>query len=155
MQTQATTLVNPADVLGDIIVDEHHGFKIIGLENPRNFCYLNSILQILICILLHSGCNYQFVVRERQPHRSNPFAQSLFNFRYKEGYKKSNRRRALLILRSWFSSSISLLNGIQQQDVHEAFLEITRLLHNSTVQCVIPDLPSNLVDDDMMTSFHK
>ena len=58
MQTQATTLVNPADVLGDIIVDEHHGFKIIGLENPRNFCYLNSILQILICILLHSGCNY-------------------------------------------------------------------------------------------------
>jgi len=155
MQTQATTLVNPADVLGDIIVDEHHGFKIIGLENPRNFCYLNSILQILICILLHSGCNYQFVVRERQPHRSNPFAQSLFNFRYKEGYKKSNRRRALLILRSWFSSSISLLNGIQQQDVHEALLEITRLLHNSTVQCVIPDLPSNLVDDDMMTSFPR
>ena len=62
------------------------------------------------------------------------------------------------IIRSWFtkgSNRITLLDGSQQQDVHEAFLKIVEILHDGTKQCIVPDLPINLQDDSIMTSFPR
>jgi ubiquitin C-terminal hydrolase len=139
--------------LGSVIVNENHGYKLIGLDNPRNFCYLNSIIQIFICILLHSGCTYQHTVTDKRL-----FANALLNYRFKEGFKLQYRKRNLQIIRSWYTKgkiAIPLLNGIRQQDAHEAFMRINDILHDGTKKCLIPDLPDNLIEDSMITSFPR
>lgn len=141
------------DSIGTVIVNENHGYKIIGLDNPANFCYLNSIIQVLICILLHSGCTYQHTVTNQRL-----FANAFLNFKFKEGFKLQYRKRNLHIIRSWFTkgkTAIPLLNGLRQQDAHEAFLKLTSILHDGTKQCIIPDLPHNLIEDSMLTSFPR
>ena len=139
--------------LGSVIIDENRGYKLVGLDNPGNFCYVNSIVQIYTCILLHSGCTYQHTVTEQRL-----FSNALLNYRFKDGFKKQGRKRNLQIIRSWFTKgkiAIPLLNGIQQQDAHEAFLKLSNILHDGTKKCIIPDLPNNLIEDSMMTSFPR
>ena len=138
---------------GSIIVNENHGYKIVGLDNPDNFCYMNSIIQVLVNLLLHSGCTYNHLVTTQRF-----FPNALLNFKYKEGYKLSYKKRSLKILRSWFTkgpNKIPLLDGKQQQDVHEAFLKIMEILHDGTKQCIVPDLPLDLQDDSTFTSFPR
>ena len=139
--------------LGTVIIDENHGYKIVGLDNPANFCYMNSIIQLFVCLLLHSGCTYTHLVTSQRF-----FPNALLNYRFKNGYKLHYRKRNLKILRSWFtkgSNAIPLLDGTRQQDVHEAFLKVCEILHDGTKQCLIPDLPHNLHEDSVMTSFPR
>ena len=114
---------------------------------------MNSIIQVLICILLYSGCTYQHLVTDQRL-----FSNAFLNFKFKEGYKLHYKKRNLQILRSWFSkgkNAITLLNGIQQQDAHEAFIKVTSILHDGTTKCIIPDLPPDLIEDSMLTSFPR
>ena len=106
----------------------------------------------MVCIVLHSGCTYNHLVTNQRL-----FSNALFNFKA-NGYKLHNKKRNLQIIRSWFSkgkNEIPLLNGSLQQDVHEAFLCIMQILHNGTKYCTIPDLPPNLIEDSMITSFPR
>ena len=151
-QEQASQHDTPGESLGSITVNENRGYKIVGLDNKANFCYLNSIIQVLVCILLHSGCTYDHLVSNQRF-----FSNALFNYKTK-GYQLHNRKRNLQIIRSWFSkgkNAIPLLNGSLQQDVHEAFVRIMNILHDGTKYCTIPDLPPNLIEDSMYTSFPR
>ena len=83
--------------LGSPIVEPT--YKVTGFNNPGNFCYLNSIFQILICILLHSNCTYNFI-NNSTDYLLHKFTEMFFNHKYGDGYRKSHRSRNLRTLRS-------------------------------------------------------
>jgi ubiquitin C-terminal hydrolase len=141
-----------SESLGSPIVEPT--YKVTGFNNPSNFCYLNSIFQVLICILLHSNCTYNFINNTAE-YRYRKFAEMFFNHKYGDGYRKSHRSRNLQTLRASLGRHMPLLNGTMQQDVHEALLAILNVLHESTRQLIIPDLDEELIADELFTSFPR
>ena len=127
------------DLLDEVITQPN--FIVTGYDNKANFCYLNSIYQILICILLHKGCTYNHI-NSKSPY--SYFATMIFNFRFNQGYQRSNRRRNLHTLRSSLGRFFPLLNGLRQQDAHEALLTILNCIHDGTKQSLIADLDDSL-----------
>jgi uncharacterized UBP type Zn finger protein len=136
------------DLLYEVITPSN--FIVTGYDNKANFCYLNSIYQVLICILLHNGCTYNDI-NSKSPY--SYFATMIYNFRFKQGYQRSNRRRNLHTLRSSLGRFFPLLNGLRQQDAHEALLTILNCIHDGTKKSLIADLDESLVDDSMITSW--
>ena len=77
-KTLSTELLNSENTVsptsfGNVIVDENHGYKIVGLDNRSldnrgtgNFCYMNSITQVFVCLILHSGCTYDYLVTSQR-----------------------------------------------------------------------------------------
>jgi uncharacterized UBP type Zn finger protein len=78
-----------------------------------------------------------------------------FNHKYGDGYRKSHRSRNLRKLRSSLGRHMHLLDGLNQQDAHEALLAILNVLHESTKQLIIPDLDEELIADEYFTSFPR
>jgi uncharacterized UBP type Zn finger protein len=56
-------------------------------------------------------------------------------------------------LRSSLGRFFPLLNGLRQQDAHEALLSILNYIHDATKKCLIADMDISLMDDSMMTSW--
>ena len=46
-----------------------------------------------------------------------------------------------------------MLNGVRQQDAHEALLTILNCIYDATKNCLITDIDTSLMDDSMMTSW--
>jgi hypothetical protein len=149
MNTVPEQTLNISEELLDQVITEQN-FKVTGFDNKANFCYLNSIYQVLICILLHNGCTYNNI---NSSSAYSYFATMMYNFKFNEGYKRNNRRRNLHTLRSSLGRFFPLLNGVRQQDAHEALLTILNCIHDATKKCLIADIDISLMDDSMMTSW--
>ena len=81
------------------------------------------------------------------------FRKNDLQFPFQSRIQRSYSRRNFHTLRSSPRRFVPLLNGLRQQDAHEALLTILNCIHDGIKQSMIADLDDSLVDDSMISSW--
>ena len=117
-----------------------HSYIPFGIENPRNHCYLNSILQVMFSIFHHRPVD----------NVNNNSAGEIIGYIHDISNSKLSAANTLLLKNSLRERYV-IMDGRLQQDAHECFSIFLDILHDGTQY--------NLVDDgvnmDDITSIKK
>ena len=114
----------------------------IGLQNPKNHCYVNSVLQILQRILLSYHDNVD-VKDNVQGSLVNSFIIAC------------NEDRNLAKFKEKLSNFDSYFNGMIQRDAYECMLKLLDIFHTGTKKLVIEVADGMLEEDDYSMSLTK
>ena len=109
-----------------------HSYIPFGIENPRNHCYLNSILQVMFSIFHH-------IPLDNVNNNSEGEIIRCIHDISKSELSAANT----LLLKHSLSKRYIIMDGRQQQDAHECFSIFLDILHDGTQY--------NLVDDGVST----
>jgi ubiquitin C-terminal hydrolase len=141
--------VTSNEILGKIIVQK--SYVPCGLDNPSNYCYLNSILQVFACISLHEGLtNYDSF---NDSSRNAKLARRIILF--KDKHRDLKKKRYLTTIRNNLTKLLAskdyLFNCEIQQDAHQCLLIFLDILHAGTFQNFITNVSSSQISEQ--TSF--
>ena len=109
-----------------------HSYIPFGIENPRNHCYLNSILQVMFSIFHHIPLD----------NVNNNSEGKIIRYIHDISNSELSAANTLLLKHS-LSKRYIIMDGRQQQDAHECFSIFLDILHDGTQY--------NLVDDGVST----
>ena len=113
------------------------------LLNPRNHCYINSVLQVLHRVLTHytEGVNIN-------NNTEGCLVQCLIDHVY------SNTSCGLEPFKSKLMKYNNFFNGNSQQDAYECFVHLLDILHHGTKEHLVDD-PSLMDDEQFVQSLPK
>ena len=115
-----------------------------GLRNPRNHCYINSVLQIFVKILSPIKNQIKFN-RNEDGELTKYFFDCLQDISSKQ----------LGFFKEVLAGYDRFFDGILQRDALECFLKFSEFLHSGTKACLIDCEDGSLIDDDFVTSLTK
>jgi ubiquitin C-terminal hydrolase len=111
-----------------------------GIYNPSNHCYINSILQVLFCILWHEHNSFDSINENREGHIVQCMKDVL------------QHKVEITTLKQLLASYDALLDGKFQQDCHECLILLMNILHLGTRYSLLGD---EFMDDSVVTSLPK
>ena len=115
------------------------------LHNPRNHCYINSCLQVILRIFMHYTEDIHF-----NNNKEGCLTKGLADGIYSDSCGGLSHFKLLL------ARYDDYFNGINQQDVNECFGLLMDLLHLGTQENLLSDLSlSQQGDDQFVTSLTK
>ena len=117
--------------------------KPYGLNNPRNHCYVNSVLQIIFRVI----SNYQNDVNFNYNCQGD-ICKALFECISSEGEKHMPHLKSLLARYDQF------FDGVLQRDALECLYKLIDILHKGTMHSIV-EFDSSPVDDEFITSLAK
>ena len=111
----------------------------VGLPNPKNHCYINSVLQIISRIFIHFT---------EEIHTNNNTQGCLVKYLIDSIYAGSEKELSQFKIR--LARFDSFFNGVFQQDAYECLIRIFNIFHAGTKECLIDD--AAFLSDDQYTS---
>jgi ubiquitin C-terminal hydrolase len=113
----------------------------IGISNPKNHCYINSVIQILLCIFYHHPQSFDMINDNEEGTILRYFKEILhtdFKFVY--------------ILKQHLAKYNPKLNGIRQQDANECFNILCNIFDVATKYSLLGD---DNVEEAFICNFTK
>jgi ubiquitin C-terminal hydrolase len=141
--------VTDNDLLGNTIVQK--SYVPCGLDNPSNYCYLNSILQVFACILLHEGVTNYDSFSDTKGYAKLAKRIIVFKDKHKDLKKKRYLTAVRNSLAKLLSSKDHLFSCEIQQDAHQCLLIFLDILHTGTFQNFMTNVSSSQISEQ--TSF--
>ena len=132
-------------------------YRPVGLSNPKNFCYLNSVIQSLISVLMLNNSEYNRI-SENQEYRECIKFTNMF-FQYEHDHQKYSKRKVESIrqqlkqCRGEITTNLTL-DGSIQEDAHECLMYVLQILNKGSAWCLLDDY-DDTVDDSLIQSFTK
>ena len=114
----------------------------IGLQNPQNHCYINSVLQILQRVLLGYHENI---------HINDNVEGTLVNL----FLETCNQHRNLTRFKQNLSMIDSFFDGRTQRDTFECLLNLLDIFHLGTKKLLIVTVDNTLDEDEFTMSLTK
>ena len=115
-----------------------------SLENPRNHCYINSILQVIYRIFMHFNEGVHF-----NNNRQGCLVKCLVDGIYSDATDSLSQFKIML------ARFDSFFSGHTQQDVSECFSYLMDILHLSTKQNLLCDTLNSSYSDELSYSLTK
>ena len=115
----------------------------VGLHNPKNHCYINSVLQIISRIFM------QF---NEEIHTNNNIQGCLVRYLIDSIYAGSENE--LSQFKARLARFDGFFSGVFQQDAYECLVRIFEIFHVGTKECLIDDA-AFLNDDQYIRSLSK
>ena len=119
-------------------------YQPIGIYNPGNHCYLNSVLQLILRILPSDYTDITF--------NNNIYGRLTQSILKAASSKDENELCQFKIVLSQFNS---FFDGILQRDAFECLNRLIEILHYGTKQTLIDVVDPNFEDDSFVISLTK
>ena len=132
-------------------------FKPVGLSNTKNFCYINSVLQVFVTVLMLNNTEYKEISENQEYKECRKFTEKLFQ--YEKDHQKYAKRKLESIrlqlkqCKKEISTNLTL-DGNVQEDAHECLMYIIQVLNKGSAWSLLSDSDAG-VDDSLIQSFTK
>jgi hypothetical protein len=115
-------------------------FTPTGIKNPSNHCYVNSVLQTILCILWHDPSSFDYINSSNEGTLVSLFQEVL-----KKSVCIESLKMALISFMAFFDGRI-------QRDCNECYFHLLNILHLGTRYSLLDD---NFDEDSLVTSLPK